>query len=107
MHTHPPPDRSDSHGPLRVVGLDGTPAAIPGRPHIVLSRKIRACERMALADSGLLEACEPAAPGSGGLKLVRAESDDNRGDAAGDERVPTIAIGPRVRRFAVNRDGAA
>lgn len=114
MHTIQPPD-SDSPKRFRVVAVDG-PHAIPGRPHIVLSRKNRGPDnrrRMALADSGLLGDSGPALPVSTNLKVLRPEPGDaaERPEGAGDiiairqHRSPPAESG--IVRLLDEPDGAA
>ena len=117
MHTTQPPD-SDSPKPFRVVAIDG-PHTIPGRPHIVLSRKSRGPDprrRMALADSGLLGDRDPVLPVATNLKLLRPEPVDaarasGRPDGTGDiiaiRRQLSPPAQPGVVRLMDEPDGAA
>lgn len=119
MHTTQPPDARDSPKPFRVVAIDGPSHAIPGRPHIVLSRKLHGADcrrRMALAESGLLGETAPALPVSTNLKLVRPEpADPARTNACPEGTAHIIAIRQRLPRpaqpgivkLAEEPDGAA
>ena len=114
MHTTQPPDDRDSSKPFRVVAIDGPSHAIPGRPHIVLSRKIRLSEcrrRMALAESGLLGQSDPVLPVSPNLKVVRPEqADPGREFPEGMDNILAIRqrlSPPGIVKLAEEPDGAA
>jgi hypothetical protein len=99
MHTSQPSDAHDPPKPFRIVAIDGPGHAIPGRPHIVLSHKVRPSEcrrRMALSESGLLGQTDPALTVSPNLKVVRPEPAapglGSRPEGTGD----IIAIGDRL-----------